>query len=42
MRKAKTILKSERTSGKKIIPDLKMYYRAIVIQTAWYLYRDTT
>ena len=37
---AKTIL-----NNKKLLeespPDLKLYYRAIVIKTAWYWYRDT-
>jgi hypothetical protein len=31
----KTILNNKRTSG-----DLKLYYRAIVIKTAWYWYSD--
>ena len=37
---AKTILNSKRTSGGISILDLKQYYRAIVLKTAWYWHRD--
>ena len=37
---AKTILYSKRTSGGISIPDLKQYYGAIVLQTAWHWHRD--
>ena len=32
---AKTLLKDKRTSGGISMPDLKLYYRTIVIKTAW-------
>jgi hypothetical protein len=36
----KIILNNERSSEGIIIPDLKVYHRAIVIKTAWYWYRE--
>jgi hypothetical protein len=37
---AKTIHKYKGTSGRITIPDIKLYYRAVVIKSAWHLYRD--
>jgi hypothetical protein len=33
---AKTLLKDKRTSSGITMPDLKLFYRAIAIKTAWY------
>ena len=36
-----TIHNNKRTSGEITTPDLKLYYRAIVIKTTWYWYSDS-
>jgi hypothetical protein len=33
---AKTLLKDKRISGGITMPNLRLYYRSIVIKTAWY------
>jgi hypothetical protein len=37
---AKILLKDKRNSGEITMPDLKLYYRTIVIKTVWYWYSD--
>jgi hypothetical protein len=37
---AKTLLKDKRATSGITMADIKLYYRGIVIKTAWYWYRD--
>jgi hypothetical protein len=40
IRITKTILNNKRSSVEITISDLKLYYRAIIIKTAWNWYKD--
>ena len=39
-RRVKTILNNKRMVRGFIVPDLKLYYRTIMIKIPWYWYRD--
>ena len=36
----KSILNNKKTSLEYTIPDLKLYYKTIIIKTSWYWYRE--